>query len=305
MKRQSRVYILPTAFGYLFLSGALIMMLIGATYQNNLVNLLAFFMMSLVFISMVQTHNNLKDVELQKLIGENAFAHTEYVVGFVLGNPTKETRHALEVDLKKKTPHLVLENNLPLLAHGNLKLKVSYKAGARGKMRVQQAKVHTAYPLGLFRAWIWLESQTDVFIYPEPKKFRSSPVTEASEAKAIPQSHKGGDDFHGHRRYHVGDPFGHIDWKAHARGRPLLVKEFNDGAPSPYVFEWKQLDGLSFEERLSTLSYWIDDAAKRNLVFGLKMPGVNIAPAQGIQHVQRCLEALAVYEEDQADARIA
>ncbi|MES2965054.1 MAG: hypothetical protein V4760_14305, partial [Bdellovibrionota bacterium] len=61
--RKNRVYILPTGFGLVFIAGALVMILVGATYQNNLVNLLAFFMLSLVFIGMIQTHNNLKDVK--------------------------------------------------------------------------------------------------------------------------------------------------------------------------------------------------------------------------------------------------
>ncbi|MES2855804.1 MAG: DUF58 domain-containing protein [Bdellovibrionota bacterium] len=276
----------------------MIMMLIGATYQNNLVNLLAFFMMSLVFISMVQTHYNLKGIKLQKLVGENAFAGSQFVVNFVLGNPTNDVRYGLEADLKKRTPHLVFENNLPLLSKGNLKLKVSYEAKARGLTKIRRAKIHTAFPLGLFRSWIWLEGETEVFIYPEPKKYRSAPQAKPGEARAIPFSSKGGDDFHGHRKFQVGDPFGHVDWKAHARGRPLMVKEFNDGAPTPTVFDWKDLDGLETEERLSALAYWIEDAAKKNVVFGMKIPGKTISPAQGPTHVQRCLELLAVYGHD-------
>jgi uncharacterized protein (DUF58 family) len=301
MKSRERVYIVPTPFGHLFIGGALIMMLIGATYQNNLVNLLAFFMMSLVFISMVQTHNNLKDVKLQKLIGENAFASRHYLVSFVLSNPTKEPRYGLEADLKKKKPHLVFENRLPLLPKGNLKLKASYPAEKRGLTEFSRAKIHTTYPLGLFRAWIWLEGSTKIYIYPEPKKMRPSPVSFTGEARSVPQSLKGGDDFHGHRRFQAGDPFGHVDWKAHARGRPLLVKEFNDGAPSPLLFDWIQLEGLETEEKLSTLAFWIDDASQKNLVFGLRIPGGFIAPSQGPLHTQRCLELLAVFNAQASD----
>ena len=294
--RKSRVYIIPTGFGLVFTTGALIMILVGATYQNNLVNLLAFFMLSLVFIAMVQTHNNLKDVRLEQINADNGFAGADFLVTTVIGNPTREVRFNLETKLRKKIPRSIYENVHPLLPDSSIKLRVSYPCEKRGSYKISDAKIETVFPLGLFRAWMWVDGEARYFVYPEPKGKRGFPAGVASDPVSGTARQRGGDDFYGHRRYQVGDAAGHIDWKARARGRPLLVKEFNDGAPAPILLDWYALEGVETEERLSQLAAWIEDATRRRLVFGLRLPGVTIPPAAGTQHTQRCLEILAVHD---------
>lgn len=293
--RKNRVYIVPTGFGLVFIAGALIMILVGATYQNNLVNLLAFFMLSLVFIAMIQTHNNLKDVKLEQMLADNGYAGSDFLVTSVIGNPTREIRFNLETKLRKRTPKSIYENFQPLLPDGTIKLRASYPCDRRGSYEIHDLKVETVFPLGLFRAWMWMETKTNYFVYPEPKGKRKFPVGLTSDPVSGVARQRGGDDFYGHRRYQIGDAAGHIDWKARARGRPLLVKEFNDGAPAPILLDWFALEDLETEDRLSQLTAWVDDATRKRIVFGLRLPNLVIPPSTGAQHAQRCLEALAVH----------
>lgn len=298
MDRKGRIYILPTGFGLLFIGGALLMILVGATYQNNLVNLLAFFMLSLIFIAMVQTHNNLKDITVETLEAENGYKDGQHVVTAVLTNTARDPRFNLEFSLRRKLAASIYENTQPLLPKGLVKLKASYPAVMRGQYVLNDVKVHTVYPLGLFRAWIWLPNQTTYYVYPKPEGQLPFPRgTVGSESAEVQMAAKGGEDFAGHRRYENGDSLGHIDWKARARGRPLLIKEFNEGAPAPITLDWYQLDAnLDTEQKLSQLAQWVDEAVRRRAVFGLKIPERTIAPSQGLQHAQTCLEALAVHE---------
>lgn len=298
MGRKGRIYILPTGFGLLFIGGALMMILVGATYQNNLVNLLAFFMLSLIFIAMVQTHNNLKDVSVEAVEAENGYKDGQHLVTTVLSNSARDPRFNLEFSLRRKPAASIYENTQPLLPKGLVKLKASYPALSRGKYVLDEVKIHTMYPLGLFRAWTWLPNKTTYYVYPKPGGQLPFPRgTVGSEDAHVQMATKGGEDFAGHRRYENGDSLGHIDWKAKARGRPLLIKEFNEGAPAPITLDWYQLDEeLDTERKLSQLTQWVDEAVRRRAVFGLRIPGRTIQPSQGLQHAQVCLQALAVHE---------
>lgn len=293
--RKGRIYIIPTRFGLAFILGACVMLLVGATYQNNLVNLLAFFMLSLIFVAMVQTHNNLKDITVEALDADSSFSGSEFVITAVLHNNSKTPRFNLGTDLRKRVPEVVYENVLPLLPHGSIKLRSAYKAKKRGHYRIDEIKVSTVYPLGLFYAWIWLNSKGDYFVYPEPKGHRSFPLIGVGQEATHAQRSLEGEDFHGHRKFDSGDSPRHIDWKAHARGRPLMIKQFTEGTASAVWFEWNALEGLETEEKLSQLAAWIEEARKRRLPFGLKTPAGLFEPGHGLQHATRCLEHLAVY----------
>ena len=301
--RTGRVYIVPTGFGLIFIIGAMTMILVGATYQNNLVNLLAFFMLSLVFIAMVQTNNNLKSIQLEQLIAENGFAGSDFLLTTVISNPTRDVRYNLEPKLRRQKPRSVYENVQPLLASGTLKLRASYSCPKRGVYQFHDIRLDTVFPLGLFRAWMWLPAEAKHYVYPSPEGSRPLPTRTIAEASSGTSLVRGGDDFYGHRRYQTGDYVGHIDWKARARGRPLMVKEFNDGSPAPVRLDWSTLEDLDTEERLSQLAKWVDDATKAKLYFSLKLPHVELAPASGNSHAQRCLEALASYGFESKDTR--
>lgn len=298
MGRLNRIYILPTGFGAVFIAGALLMILVGASYQNNLVNMLAFFMMSLIFIAMVQTHNNLKDISLEQISAEGGFAGDEFLVTAVLSNKAADTRYNLETRLRRLRPKVAYENVHPLLPKGQLKLRTSYVAPERGLYRLRDVNVSAVFPLGLFRAWLILPGETHVYIYPHAHGQRTPRGRIETIEMSGSLSVRGGDDFFGHRRYQVGDSPGHIDWRARAKKRPLLVKEFDQGAPQPIVFDWNDLEGLGIEERLSQLAAWINEAGARRDAYGLRLPGVFIPANHGLSHLRRCLEALAVFGQN-------
>jgi uncharacterized protein (DUF58 family) len=293
--KKARIYILPTGFGFLFLFGAVLMIFIGAAYQNNLVNMLAFFMLSLIFVSMVQTANNLKDVVVEAIEVEGGHAGREFVVTSVLRNSGKDPRFNLETNLNKKKPRLAYENVQPLLPLSRIKLRASYSAGRRGKETTNTLTVHTTYPLGLFRSWVKIEHPSEYYIYPALKGSMPLPSGGQGQTASHLANQKGGDDFHGHRRYVIGDSFNHIDWKARARGRPLLIKEFSEGSPQALAFSYDSLSHLEPEDRLSQLAQWIDQARTRRLPYLLILPDLVIPPGHGHTHAVRCFEALATF----------
>jgi uncharacterized protein (DUF58 family) len=49
------------------------------------------------------------------------------------------------------------------------------------------------------------------------------------------------------------------------------------------------------EASLSRLCAWVVQAESLGLVYGLRLPKVEISPASGEAHQQQCLQALALY----------
>ena len=53
----------------------------------------------------------------------------------------------------------------------------------------------------------------------------------------------------------------------------------------------------ALEQRLSRLAGWVLAAERAGTSYGLRLPGVEIAPGRGDPHRNACLQALALYQE--------
>jgi uncharacterized protein (DUF58 family) len=297
LSQGGRIFILPTGFGLVFLCGSMLMILVGATYQNNLVNLLAFFMLSLIFVSMVQTHLNLRDIKIQSLEVEPNYVGRDLIVTAVLANGSKDSRFNLEFSLRKMQSRAEYDQVHPLLAKSSIKLKSAYLAEKRGLYSINDVRIFTDYPLGLFRAWMWLNTKADYYIFPEPIGTNVSPRSEVGDSAPGRRPMKGGHDFSGHRRFQIGDPMARIDWKAHARGRKWMLKEFDEGHPDTLKFDWNALEGMGHEAKLSQFAAWIEQAEKQKTPYSVSLPGMQWSADFGSTHANRILKALAVLEE--------
>ena len=59
--------------------------------------------------------------------------------------------------------------------------------------------------------------------------------------------------------------------------------------------EWAACAGLAPEDRLSRLTAWTLAAHRAGADYGLRLPGVELPPADGDAHKRRSLEALALW----------
>jgi uncharacterized protein (DUF58 family) len=161
--------------------------------------------------------------------------------------------------------------------------------------------METRYPLGLMRAWSYVQPDMRALVYPTPDHAPlppNQPVADSGDAMA---SGAGADDFAGLRAYEQSDSPRHIAWKAAARGGPLLTKTFSGRAAAELWFDWDRLPvEMGTEARLSRLTRWVLLAQAEGLRFGLRLPGVELPLAQGPTHVERCLEQLALFDLPQS-----
>jgi uncharacterized protein (DUF58 family) len=294
--RSTKIYIIPTRFGFVYALAVGTMLMVGAAYGNNLVNLIAFFLASIGLVTMLQTHNNLKRISISQSRFEPGFANQATHLRTLVASTATEAHPSLEVEVPKLKPLARLAPPPDVPAQGRLKLETSFLFAKRGRFRLKRIKLSTVYPIGLFYAWRYKEIENDYFIYPQPKGLRRWPMQVSDAGLTSIASQRGGDDFREHRRFQPGDSQRHIDWRAHARGRPLLTKRFDDGSPHAVNFEWSQVSHLSFEDALSQLTLWIDIALKSETPFSLRLPTVALPANTGWAHAHACWRELALME---------
>jgi uncharacterized protein (DUF58 family) len=140
----------------------------------------------------------------------------------------------------------------------------------------------------------FVPNQTYV-VYPRPAGNSQLPKNQARFADSWVQQGTGhGDDFAGVRAYVPGESQRHIDWKAVARGQPLMTKEYAAENKAAVSLDFSLVRFADVEEKLSQLTLWVIEAARARQPYGLRLPGVEISPALGQTHFHRCLRALSL-----------
>lgn len=283
------IYILPTGAGVL-LGVVLMLMLLGSlNYQNNLALLLTFQMAGVAVVSMFHTWLNLLDLKIAGKGGPPVFAGQEAVFSFELEEDRMRARADLAICIGKRTTSpIALDRN------ASCSVDITLRTTHRGRVTAEGVRIETRYPLGLFRAWSYPQTHVRVTVYPQPAERGPIPVT-APAVKISDQGSlgTGADDFVGSRDYRTGDSLRNLDWKALARERGLLVKQFGGERAVQVWIDWHQLPEVDTEQRLGLLCRQVLDAAEQGLSYGLRLPCVTLAPDQGEAHRHRCLESLA------------
>ena len=169
-------------------------------------------------------------------------------------------------------------------------------APVRGLLQAGRLRVEACWPLGLFRAWSYLDSDADAVVYPRPAGNPAVPEFSADSAEYQAGNQGGTDDFLGFRPYRPGDSIRNIDWKALAREQGVLLKRFSGSGMRRLVLHWDQTTHLMDpERRLSQLCLWVLEAELQGLDYGLEIPGAQLPVNHGEHHQHRCLKALATY----------
>ncbi|HZD95253.1 MAG TPA: DUF58 domain-containing protein [Candidatus Sulfotelmatobacter sp.] len=102
--------------------------------------------------------------------------------------------------------------------------------------------------------------------------------------------------------YIPGESQRHIDWRAVARGQPLMTKQFTAEEEGVVYFDFSGLHSTDVEEKLSQLALWVIEAERARRPYGLRLPGIEIPPSVGQTHFHQCLRALSLFEFDQRGA---
>lgn len=290
---RRRIYILPTYFGFLY-SLLLMTLLIGSTnYNNSLGFILTFLLASIGLVSIVHTYRNLHHLRLRGGRVEPVFCGSAARFPLRLDSDERYPRYNLRLRFKGKETAIT-----DLEAEGSSEVKLSLATERRGWRQLERVTIDTVFPLGLFRAWSHFTLPQRCLVYPPPADQPLLPPPRSTNGSGSNRQQPGNDDFVGFRDYQPGDSPRHINWKGAARSDELLTKLFGDNESNELWFEWEQLPGLDTESKLSRLCRWVIDAEQGEARYGLRIPGETIPLGQGQSHRHRCLEALALFDQE-------
>jgi len=290
---QDRIYILPTHAGLMFGATALVMLLGCINYNLGLGYVLTFLMSGLAVVSILHTFRNL--VRLQITMGrpEPVFAGDIALFPVFLCSHGSAVRRSIGLTASKQQGPFV---DVPAGQTATAQIRVPTEQ--RGRFRLGRLRVFTTFPLGLFRAWSYLEPDVHCLIYPRPEPgYVPLPAPSAGDSNRL-DAGRGQDDFAGLRPYQRGDSLRHVAWKAAARGELVMTKQFCGLAAGELWLDWDATPSeLGLEARLSRLTRWVLEAARGGSPYGLRLPATVIGAGSGPAHQQRCLTALALFQQ--------
>jgi uncharacterized protein (DUF58 family) len=294
---RRRIYIVPSRFGIALGALLVAMLLAGLNYNSNLGLAFGFLMTSLVLVAMHHCHRNLLGLALDVTPEVDAMAGETAGFDFILRNDSSVER----VDIEIRAGDGVVTESVPPVGYQPVELNLAVEQ--RGVLRIPRIELRTRQPFGWFRAWTYVHRPLTAYVAPRPVGDRALPSAAAAALGASHSDARGDEDFAGLRAYEAGVPLKHMAWKVLARGGEPAVRSYTGLAGQPDWLEWDSLDRLDTEARLSQLCRWVIDSEASQRDYGLRLPGVEIAPGRGPQHRTACLRALAGYPHSDASER--
>ncbi len=289
---QRRIFILPTRAGLIFAFVLLLMLTGSINYSLSLGFVLTFLLASLAIVAILHTFRNIAGLRISAARTAPVFAGDVARFRICIHNAAPSSRYSVALTRDHRDIAVI---DVP--AGQSVITSAGVAAPRRGTLQPGRLTLFTRFPVGLFRAWSYIDLDTRCVVYPRPAApGLPLPPLKSGNAEGAGLA-LGSDDFAGLRQYQAGDSPRHIAWKAAARDHGLLTKQFIGRASAEL---WLSLDlmpfDLSLEDKLSRLARWVLDAQSAGVAFGLDLAGARIPIASGEAHRERCLEALALFE---------
>lgn len=287
---QGNIFIFPPRTGFAFLLLVVLLILAAINYQNALVFALAFLLSSLFAVTIGHTFRNLAGLELEAAGAAPVFVGEHALFRIRISRRGGRHHHSVRIGWPGETVQM-----LDLDDETELRVRVPITAARRGWLDPGRLRVESSWPLGLLRAWTWLDLDQRALVYPAPIPGAALAGSDVSAETGEELVRGGAEDFLGLREYRPGDPLKHVAWKNYAREGQLLVKEFGGYADRRQWLDWDALPGVDTETRLALLCWWVLELDGRGEAYGLRLPGTTIEPGQGPAHREAVLRALALF----------
>lgn len=230
-----RLPVWPTLRGWGMLGAAL------ASVLNAMVNPnLASFVFcagacSIVGASMALCAFSLTKISLRREIGRDAMRNSAAILPLTIANKGALTRQALVLrEIEGFTGLPVFDTIVdPLLPGESRLLQRMPLARRRGRFRLSDVMVIGGDPAGLFRRTRVFHLPDEIVVRPDKSRVTWMPIRVKGRIQVSPSGRGAGSsgfgqDFFGVREYRPTDGVRFIHWKASAKQRKLMVKEFEE-----------------------------------------------------------------------------
>ncbi len=290
---QRRIFIFPSRVGFFFGACLLVMLIAAINFENNLSYGLTFLLATLFIIATLHTYANLSGLTIRALRAEPAFSGQQTQFQLMVERSKQRNHYALYLKWPTSSETLV-----SLVADDSVKIQLHMAVDKRGWFNPGRLLLESTYPLGLLRCWTWIDLDLYAMVYPRPLVSADLPGLATDTPDGAAAMVVGNDDFYGFRTYRKGDSLRQVHWKGLAKGQGVLTKQYTAYADRSVWLDWNLFPGTGTEQRLSHLCYWVLEFDRRREEYGLRLPGVVIAPAVGEKHRDRALKELALYGKE-------
>ncbi|MDA1076052.1 MAG: DUF58 domain-containing protein, partial [Proteobacteria bacterium] len=283
------IFIFPTVTGFVF--GALLLLLIlGAiNYQNSLVYGVAFMLGSMFLVTILYTFRNLSGLSLE-LVGTTAgFVGEDIEFSVRVVRPPGGGREGIQLGWIQS-----IKQWAEVYEQQAEKVRLYCPADKRGWLQPGRLLVETYYPLGLLRAWTWVDLNARALVYPKPIFTHALSLSHGRPDEGQLIDPAGSDDFTDIKGYQAGDPVKHILWRNYARTGELVVKRYASYVEPRLWFDLEDMHG-GLEEKLGRLTGLALRATREAREFGVRLGSIVIPPGIGEVHLEQVLRELALY----------
>ncbi|HYE64562.1 MAG TPA: DUF58 domain-containing protein [Pyrinomonadaceae bacterium] len=311
-----------TRGGIIFLGMLAIIGFAAWNTGNNLLFLVLSLLASTLFVSWAAARASLRDLVVSARFPDHIFAGEPAPVIVTLRNTKRllpsfsvlvEARGPVDPDEPKSTGRRSrLRFRKRVLAYF---MYVPHRAAAeqrveqlfpkRGHVLITGFELSTRFPFGFFRRRRRLRARNvDLLVYPKPEPASDELHLLPMNAGRLASMRRGaGHDLLSLRDYQQEDELRHIDWKATARARRLIVREFTaeDERRVTVALDTRMINGAGekdfaarFERGVtlaaSLVAHFIDERAEVRLVLDDEHGRYGV----GTEHLYDCLRRLAL-----------
>ena len=264
----------------------------AASQSNGAIYLLTFAAASVGILSWLYARWNVSKVEFSASPASPSSGH----LPFRLRNSASKSLFSLEIATSGGVkPVYVRQLDSNATEHHELLIP----KGLITENRPLNLVIRSLHPLGFFTA----EKKIQVTVtgreipdgagdLPLPAHLKHGPSLHSAFQGTQGLGRAAGDDFAGVRAWQAGDSPRQIDWKAAARERPLMTKQWTSESPQVIDLDWSELS-LPLEDRVRQLIRWVEQCERDEIVWSLRLPGHLLGPGRGASHAFDCRRALA------------
>lgn len=283
------VFVFPTDVGFAYGVVCVLVFLCGVNYANSLVLGLSFLMLSVGVVSIHLTFFSLAGAVLSARRVSHAFVG-EY--GSMTLRVTAGTHDLPAVRLTLKDTHTV-----SVQSGEWAELVLSVPVVRRGHNAIGRILIETTWPFSLVRCWTWWSPSMDVLGYPVPELHDGQTgsggcADEGAVSRFRDESSP--DDL---RSYRTGDPLTRVVWRVSLRSGELYVRDGEGVIGQAETVDVSLMPGPGTERRYAQAAFSVISRLSAGLPTGLVTPAGTVLPAEGNEHLERCLILLALSEE--------
>ncbi len=289
---RNKIFIIPSRLGLVFIVLTILLLLMGINFQNNLVYLICFWLLSLIVINILYTFRNLSGITITVIRNENCFA--EQNAGFELEISSRFKRNFSAVDIGWADVDM---SHFDLHENEQVRINLSHPTEKRGIIKPPRILLVTRFPTGLCRAWAYAQMDLRALVYPKPilQDERGKDASQGDESEDGKEVANGTSDFSSVREYRAGDSLKQIHWPQFAKTGELATREFVDYQSHELWLDFDSIQIIGHENRLSHICAKVLQFHEEQKTYGLKLGETVIEPDTGEHHKNACLTQLALF----------